>query len=503
MMQYVNSCLDASGTYYYVTRPTPRADFPSIATESRLNRSRHWYRATSLLLFAACRPDAPTTPPSPVPSAVAVIGGDQQQADPQDVLPDPVVFKVTDADGRPMKGVAVQFAVPIGGGSVPSLTKVSDSIGVVSTSWTVGALGGVQSLEARVNGVLMATATATTCDPTECFPPENLSSTLSDATLLTLATYDSSGQAVHPDVVRGHGNATGFWLAITPYPGGNAKFENPSLFHSKDAKTWVVPPGITNPVALPDSDAYLSDPALVVNTDQRLWLYFRSVVHSQNIIKLIRSGDGLHWDGATDVVSVPSHQLVSPTVVRGAPHAPWQMWSVNAGPQGCSAPVTTIERRTSGDGLNWSAPSTVDVVQPGQAIWHIDVQWIPARSEYWALYNTYPAGTSCVTNKLYLARSADGVKWTTYPAPIAMAGVISAFKHLIYRSTFMTNPKATNVTLWMSGAVYGQQTGYVWQTATVTTSVADLLAIASSPAATLRVAPFFGSLPPPERDVGP
>ena len=481
----------------------PRAEFSSITIERSLIRSRRWHLATSLLLFAACRQDAPTTPPSPVPSVVAVIGGDRQAADPQDVLPDLVVFKVTDGDGKPMKDVTVQFAVPIGGGSVPAASKATDSTGVASTKWTMGAQAGVQTLEAHVNGVLVATATATSCDPTQCFPLEKLSSTLSDATLLTLATYDSSGQAVHPDVVRGHGNATGFWLAITPYPGGNTKYENPSLFRSRDAKTWAPPPGITNPVALPDSEAYLSDPDIIVNNDQRLWLYYRSVARSQNVIKVIRSPDGLHWDGATDVISVPSHQLISPAVVRGAPHAPWQMWSVNAGIQGCGAPVTTVERRTASDGLTWSAPRTVELVQPGQAIWHIDVQWIPARSEYWALYNTYPAGTSCTTNGLYLARSADGMKWTTYPSPIASAGVIGAFKHLIYRSTFMTNPKATSVTLWMSGAVYGQQTGYVWQTATVTTSVADLLAIASSPAATLRAVPFFASLPPPERDVGP
>lgn len=440
---------------------------------------------------------------NPVAAAAQVIDGDRQQADPEDVLADPVRFRVSDAAGRSVGGVTVQFAIPIGGGSVPAASKVTDTNGVVATSWTMGAQGGAQTLEARINGVTMATATATTCDPSECFPPAKLSSTLSDASLLTLATYDSSGQAVHPDVVRGHASATGFWMAITPYPGGQTKYENPSIFHSKDASTWLPPIGVANPVAVPDSEAYLSDPDIIVNTDRSLWLYFRSVIGAQNVIKMIRSIDGVHWSAPTDVITVPSHQLVSPAVVRGAPHAPWQMWSVNSGVQGCSAPVTVIEHRTSSDGLNWSDVSTVGLVQPGQAIWHIDVQWIPARSEYWALYNTYPVGTSCATNSLYLARSADGMNWTTYPSPIATAGVIPAFHHLIYRSTFLTNPKATMVTLWMSGAAYAQQTGYTWQTATVTTSVANLLGLAGSPAATLRAAPFFQGLPPPERDVGP
>jgi hypothetical protein len=468
------------------------------------NHSRRWYRATPLLIIAACRADTPvTTPQSPVPSTVLIVSGNQQQADPQDILPDPIIFKVTDATGAPMKGVTLQFSVPIGGGSVPAQTKQSDSTGTISTTWAMGSDGGLQSLEARINGALMATATATTCDPSECFPAASLSSTLSAATLLTLATYDSSGQAVHPDVVRDHGSATGFWMAITPYPRGQAQYENPSLFHSTDANNWTPPPGVVNPLVLPDPTGYLSDPDMIVDTDESLWLYFRSVVNGQNVIKVIRSTDGIHWGAPTSVVTAPSHQVVSPAVVRGAPDAPWQMWSVNSGSAGCNAPLTTIERRTSGDGYNWSAPATVNLTQPGQAIWHIDVQWIPARSEYWALYNTYPAGNSCSTNALYLARSADGITWTTYPAPIATIGVIDAFKHIIYRSTFLTNPKATSVKLWISGAKYDQTTGYVWQTATVTTSVATLLSIASQSSATLRTTPFFAALPPPERDVGP
>ena len=134
---------------------------------------------------------------------------------------------------------------------------------------------------------------------------------------------------------------------------------------------------------------------------------------------------------------------------------------------------TTVERRSSPDGLNWSGPQTVELVQPGRAIWHIDVQWIPARAEYWALYNTYAVGTSCATDALYLARSPDGLRWTVYPSPIARAGLIDAFKHLIYKSTFMVDPKATRVTLWMSGASYIFNVGYDWRTATVATSVSE------------------------------
>jgi len=431
-----------------------------------------------------------------------VFSGDAQQADPDDVLPDPVRFKVFDGLDHPMGGVTVTFYVPIGGGRVPSESVVTDSTGIVQTIWTMGPFGGAQTLEARVNGIVRATATATTCDPDECFPEERLSSNLSDARLLLLSTYDSSGQTVHPDVVRGHWQTTGYWMAVTPYPGGDATHENPSIFHSRTSANWDVPPGVTNPLSRPAGSGYFSDPDIVVDTDHSLWLYFRSVINGQNIINVLRSPDGVHWDAGTAVVAVGSHKLVSPAVVRGAPHGPWQMWSVNAGPIGCSAPTTTIERRQSNDGLNWSKPTDVSLEQPGQSIWHIDVQWIPARSEYWAIYNTYPAGTSCNTNALYLARSPDGINWTVYPSPIVRAGLIDAFKHVIYRSTFFTDAKATRITLWLSGAQYSTSAGYVWRTAAVATRFSDLIAIASTPTTAISAPPFRRDLPPPEPDIG-
>lgn len=480
------------------------ADGQHLDIERVVNLRHRFQSVTWLALAAACSQDAaPPTVPSPtgagIPAAAAVASGDNQQADPTDQLDDPVVFRVTDKLGNPVAGAVVEFATPIGGGSVPYTTATTDSLGTVATNWTMGPFAGVQSLQLVVKGAVLGTATATTCDPATCFPPVSLAGTMSAATLLSIATYDASGQAVHPDVVRSHGASTGFWLALTPYPGGNSSYENPSIFRSRDATNWSIPKGVKNPLTLPPSGSYLSDPDLVVNADQSLWMYYRAVIGGSNVIDVMRSGDGHTWSAPVTVVTVPSHTLVSPAVVRRG--TAWQMWSVNAGSPGCSAASTTIERRTSGDGLTWSSPTTVALVQPGQNIWHIDVQWVPARAEYWAVYNTYPAGRTCTTDALWLARSSDGVHWTTYPSPIARAGVISQFSDIIYRSTFMVSPAATKVSLWMSGASYVNGT-YAWGTARVSILVSDLIAIASAPAANVLV-PRFRQLPPPEPDVGP
>ena len=439
------------------------------------------------------------------PARVVVVSGDGQQADPGDSLEDPVRFQVVDSASRALAGIQVQLVVTIGGGSVPQTVVTTDSDGVAETAWTMGPAGGAQILEARIGGKAFATVSALTCAPDDCYPTEQLASSFSEMSLLDLATFEGSGQTVHPSVARGHGSATGFWLAITPYPGGAAMYENPSIFRSRDARAWNVPRDLANPVELPPNNGYLSDPELVVNSDQQLWLYYRTVqtLTIQNIIMLTRSRDGVHWDPPVTVATAPSHEIVSPAVVRGAPGAPWQMWSVNSGPNGCSASNTVVERRTSADGVNWSPPARTDLAQPGQVIWHIEVKWIAALSQYWALYNTYAKGLSCATDGLYLATSADGTTWTVYPSPVTRAGVIDAFRHIVYRSTMMVDPRATRVTFWISGASYAQSTGYVWRTATVATTVPTLFSTISTPTVTLAVPKDRRNLPPPEPDVGP
>src|SRR3954462_11775058 len=66
---------------------------------------------------------------------------------------------------------------------------------------------------------------------------------------LAFRTYDGSGQVVHPDIVQLPATRSGprRVLAITPYPGGDASIENPSIFSSDYADAWRVPSGLSNP----------------------------------------------------------------------------------------------------------------------------------------------------------------------------------------------------------------------------------------------------------------
>jgi len=179
-------------------------------------------------------------------------------------------------------------------------------------------------------------------------------------------------------------------------------------------------------------------------------------------VYVIRTRDGSTYTKPQLVASAMNHDLVSTAVVRRGP-TDWLMWSVKSG-VGCSASTTTVELRRSTNGLEWTAQEKVSLDQGnGVSPWHIEVQWIPSRDEFWAVFNGKTAGT-CTTPALYLATSPDGVTWRTFAAPILTRGASPELADVIYRSTFNYDEQADAIDFWYSGARY--DTGsYIWHTA--------------------------------------
>ena len=277
--------------------------------------------------------------------------------------------------------------------------------------------------------------------------------------ILPLATPDGYGQTVHPDYAMMPGWSPRRFIVATPYAFSDSLLENPSLYSQNPDYNWL-PHGLANPIARPRA-GYLSDPDMVALPDRReLWVYYREVT-KRNTIWLIRSPDGLTWTAPTRVASAPRHMIVSPAVVRRGPED-WMMWSVNAGKTGCTASSSFIELRRSEDGVSWSPPVGVTLSQDPFIIWHIDVQWIPSRREFWALYNVKRKG-NCNTDMLFMATSHDGISWKTYPSPVLRAGALPEFNEIVYRSTFAYNSRTDNIRFWFSGARW-QGRGYVWRT---------------------------------------
>jgi hypothetical protein len=407
-----------------------------------------------LLVVAACRDgSAPAGPAEP--AEVRATSGGGQMAPVATVLPSPLVATVVDGSGNPVSGVPVTWRAE-GSGRLEPEVSTSDREGRSEARWVLGEKAGVASALAAVPALPPARFAAL------AELPEQLP--LGEIRLLDLETYDGSGQVVHPDYVR---SAAGVFdqahhLAITPYPHGNASYENPALYASPGRKdVWAVSAGAPNPLVRPTA-GHLSDPDLVfVPESGELRLYYRQASGS-NVVLLTRSDDGRTWSDPVEVARRPSHEIVSPTVVRRK-SGEWYMWAVNSGSAGCGASSASVELRRSSDGVRWSEPVPLDFPLPELWPWHIDVQWVSSREEFWAVFNAKTA-TACTTPAVFIARSTDGVVWDVTGRPVITKGRIPEFEHIVYRSTFDFDPSADVVTLWYSGARY-QGSGYVWRAA--------------------------------------
>lgn len=399
--------------------------------------------------FAACSDEGP-----PTPVEIRVTAGDRQIAHIRTPLPEPIAVSVMDEAGHPISGERVEWQAD-GGGAVVPLNAVTDQSGISRARWVLGSAEGVRTATAILRGSEAAVFTAIAESP-EALP-------FDQPLILTIPTYDGSGQVVHPDYAFTPAGRFGthHHLAITPYPGSDARLENPSMFAGSRQDIWALESGAPNPVVLP-RDGYLSDPDVVYQPETgELWMYYRHVGAS-NTIQLVRSSDAVHWSIPVEVSSAPNHQLVSPTVVRRGP-GDWWMWSVNAGPHGCGALTTTVELRRSVDGVSWSDPVSTDLSQPNLWPWHVDVEWIPSRGEFWALYNG-KTETGCATPGLFVASSRDGITWQAAPQAVLVKGRIPEFQDIVYRSSFAYDPLTDAITFWYSGARY-VGSAYAWRAA--------------------------------------
>lgn len=267
-------------------------------------------------------------------------------------------------------------------------------------------------------------------------------------------TYETSGELVHPDafVFSHEWNGRRRWFAGTPYPAGNAVFENPSIFITNNGIDWEPPPGLTNPLAVPVGTARLSDPDLSYDpVGKSLLLYFREYGTTDRLF-VRRSRDGTNWDPQIELFSGPKNSLISPAVVREEDGS-WRMWTVDAGTFGCRAFAENVhlQQRRSRDGMDWGVPKDVHLSLAGWVPWHWDVQYVGAKHEYWALIAAYRTHRDCSETSVFFARSTDGTEWTAAPTALLGPNQVPALRDLVYRSTFRYYPSTDEVTVWYSG----------------------------------------------------
>lgn len=135
--------------------------------------------------------------------------------------------------------------------------------------------------------------------------------------LLDIKTPDNFNQCVHPDIIKLRDKD--YLLALTPYPFGDDKYEKPTIYRSRDKKSWQY---IAGPIASEQEGEknHLSDPTLVKLDTGDIQCYYRECVYNQPIpltnIYRLTSKDGYYWANKKCIVSEPMSKfdIISPSV---------------------------------------------------------------------------------------------------------------------------------------------------------------------------------------------
>jgi len=266
-----------------------------------------------------------------------------------------------------------------------------------------------------------------------------------DGSKLTIPTFvtPSGGQATHPSVLyfEEPWNGYQYWMAMTPYPGGDDAYEDPSIIASHDGIAWEVPSELTNPIDnQPGSPgAYNSDVHLTLGPDQtKIYLFWRTYdpasTGTEESLYLSTSTDGSTWSAKALVYQSDEavRRLLSPTFIYE--NDAWTMWATDIVP----TTATFVRLRSTSATLTtatWGTPTicTIDYMQSGKQVWHVEVRRVA--SQYVAILNNCTAGVSGTDGELYVMVSTDGLAWTS--GTTAAIPQVSADHDYLYKASMV------------------------------------------------------------------
>ncbi|GKX27565.1 hypothetical protein SH1V18_00450 [Vallitalea longa] len=293
------------------------------------------------------------------------------------------------------------------------------------------------------------------------------------------ANGKNEGEVTHPDIIKFDTSWNGYkyWMAVTPNQTGNSQFENPCIVASNDGENWVVPKDIENPLTGIKEEPrpyHNCDVDLVYDEDSdSLRVYYvwskDDIPYGQDgfqpsevrLIEVKKSDEGYSVSSPeTVVISDKRYDILSPSIVKKSDDE-WYMWCVNTGDRGYNNQTNHVDYRTSSDGKNWSMPVSLKdtFIQRGYQPWHIDVEYVEEKDEYFTIFPAYPDGGNSEFTELFFARSNDGITWTNYENPMLRVDRDSWDSDFIYRSTFIIENDTMRI--WYSaGTGEGWRIGY-------------------------------------------
>ena len=275
-----------------------------------------------------------------------------------------------------------------------------------------------------------------------------------------LTTYVGGTNAVvHPSLLFFDEGWNGYryWMAYTPYNGGDPQVENPSIAVSNDGEKWVTPPGLTNPIEpSPPGPGYLADPVLFMTPDGATMNMVFKVNDARKQLVLRTSTDGVAWT-SKQVILDNTYEDVSPAILWDQIHG-YRMWTIVYDPA-VTGGVNTMYVRTAADPAGpWSAPVACTAsglpegaLSNGAKIWHIDIKRVG--QEYHAVMTTAPdAGQPAgVGAQCWFGKSTDGLAWTYGRKPIMPTGNFT--QQGFYKAAILPKltPAGLSYDMWYSG----------------------------------------------------
>ena len=228
--------------------------------------------------------------------------------------------------------------------------------------------------------------------------------------------YNEGNQITHPDVHQFDEawNGYKYWMVYTPYPLATTGFENPSIAVSNDGIKWVKPNGVTNPIIGPSESftnvgdctfSYNSDGCIFYNSDtSKLEVWVRSVFKANSgggeKVNLYRktSSDGINWSALECVYAGTggTHPISQSVIYEDGKY---KMWA-----NICNYTVGYME---STDCSSWTSLSCNGLGK----VWHLCVKKYDGVYEMLVMNN---GGSTMPDNsKLDFYTSTDGINWVS------------------------------------------------------------------------------------------
>lgn len=206
---------------------------------------------------------------------------------------------------------------------------------------------------------------------------------------LYLPTMDKTNQPFHPSVIHIPGGFNGYeyWMAETALPTqddvplATSRYECPHVHCSKDGLNWEIPNGLVNPIddltqLHIDLGSFFSDTHIVYKGNQlEVWYRFTDNNASKTTVVRKTSSNGITWSARETMIdfTVSTHPLYdmvrSPAIIWDG--SKYKMWFVDT----ASGSIRNVAYSESADGLTWSTKTICKLTGKIDDNWHLDCSY--------------------------------------------------------------------------------------------------------------------------------